>query len=129
MHLQQFSDHCDTYDMLPEYQSAYRKHFSCKTSLLKLTNDSLYKNITTVIILDLSAAFDTVDHNLLLESLDKKFGIKDKPLSCYAQYLKPRRFRLCINGRYSQENNNGIQCPIGVHTRYLTFHKLCIDSG
>ena len=61
--LQQLSDHCDTYDLLPEYQPAYRKNFSCKTSLLKLTNDTLWrmenKNITAFIILDLSAAVDS----------------------------------------------------------------------
>ena len=52
------------------------------------------KDITAVIILDLLAAFDTVDHNLLLEVLDKKFSIKDKALHWYEQYLKPRRSRL-----------------------------------
>ena len=74
--LQQLSDHCYTYDLLPEYQSAYRKNFSCETCLLKLTNDILWgmenKKITAVIILDLLAAFNTVDHDLLLEILDKK---------------------------------------------------------
>ena len=60
------------------------------------------KNITAVIILDLLAAFDTVNHNLLLEILDKKFGIKDKALHWYEQCLKPGRFRVCINGNYSQ---------------------------
>ena len=86
------------------------------------------KNITAVIILDLSAAFDTVDHNLLLEVLDKKFGIKDIALHWYEQYLKPRRFRVCINSNYSQEKNIGIQCPTRIHTRCLSFHKLCINT-
>ena len=54
-------------------------------------------------MLDLSAAFDTVDHDLLPEILDKKFGIKDKALCRYKQHLKPRWFRGCINGNYSQE--------------------------
>ena len=39
--LQQFSDHCNTHNLLPEYQLAYRQNFSCETSLLKLTNDAL----------------------------------------------------------------------------------------
>ena len=63
------------------------------------------KNITAVINLDLLAAFDTVDHNLLLQILDKKFGIKDTALCWYEQYLKPRRFRVYINGDYSQEKH------------------------
>ena len=45
------------------------------------------KKITAVIILDLSAAFNTVDHVLLLEILDKKFGIKDIAVCWYEQYL------------------------------------------
>ena len=61
------------------------------------------KNITAVTILDLSVAFNTVDHNLLLKVLDKTFGIKDIALNWYEQYLKPRRFRVCFNGNYSQE--------------------------
>ena len=55
------------------------------------------KNITAVIILDLLAAFDTVDHNILLQIQDKKFGIKRKALHWYEQYIKPRRFKVCIN--------------------------------
>ena len=131
--LQHLNDHCDTYDLLPEYQSAYRKNFSCETCLLKLTNDTLWemenRKITAVIILDLLVAFEKVDHELLLEVLDKKFGIKDIALHWYEQYLKPRRFRVCIDGNYSHEKNIGIQCPTRIHIRCLPFHKLCLNTG
>ena len=63
------------------------------------------KNITTVIILDLLAAFNAVDYNLLLKVLDKKFGIKVTALCWHEQYLKPRKLRVCINGNYSQEKH------------------------
>ena len=69
------------------------------------------KGITTVIILDLLAAFDTVTHNLLLKVLDKKIGIKDKALHWYEQYLKPRRFRVRINDKYSQEKTMEFSIP------------------
>ena len=69
------------------------------------------KNITIVINLDLSGPFNTVDHNLLLEILEKKFGIKDKALHWYEQYLKQRRFRVCINGSYSQEKTMEFSVP------------------
>ena len=39
--LGQFNKHCDGYDLLPKYQFAYRKYYSCETSLLKLINDIL----------------------------------------------------------------------------------------
>ena len=75
--LEQFNKHCDDYDLLPENQSAYRKHYSCETSLLRMTNDILWnvenKLITAVTLLDLSAMFDTVDHDILLEVLHNKF--------------------------------------------------------
>ena len=59
----------------PEYQSAYRQGFSCKTALVKLTNDILWamehQKVTAMMAIDLSAAFDTVDHDILLEVLQK----------------------------------------------------------
>ena len=71
------------------------------------------KDITVVILVVLSAAFNTAVHNLLLEVLDKKFGIKDKALHWYEQYLKPRRFRVCINDSYSQEKRMEFSVPQG----------------
>ena len=73
--LDQFTVHCNRNNLLPSYQSAYRKYYSCKTNLVKLVNDILWaiekQLVTVVVILDLSAAFDTVDHYLLLEVLEK----------------------------------------------------------
>ena len=72
--LYQLSDHCNSYNLLPKYQAAYRKNFSCETSLLKLTNDTLWgienKNITIVIILDLSAAFESTISKSWTKSLE-----------------------------------------------------------
>ena len=68
--LNQLTEHCNKYNLLPEYQSAYRKYYSCETSLLKLVNYALWtmenKLITAVTVMDLSMAFDTLSHELLL---------------------------------------------------------------
>ena len=52
--------------LFPKYQSAYRKYHSCETSLLKTINDALWdmeaKKVSILMSMDLSAAFDTVDH-------------------------------------------------------------------
>ena len=71
------------------------------------------KEITAVIILDLLTAFNRVNHDLLLKILDKKFGFKDIALHWYEQYLKPRRFRICINSNYSQANTLEFTVPQG----------------
>ena len=61
------------------------------------------QKITSVVILDLSAAFNTIDYGLLLQVLCNRFGIPGSALKLYTTYLKPRRFRVCINGHYSSE--------------------------
>ena len=67
------------HSLLPEYQSAYRKFHSCETNLLKLVNNTPWpmqnKQITAVPIMDLSAAFDTVDHDLPINVLQRKVCI------------------------------------------------------
>ena len=47
------------------------------------------QEVTAMTLHDLSAAFDMVNHDLLLEVLNKRFGVKEKALKQYEQYLKP----------------------------------------
>ena len=58
--------------------------------------------VTSIVILDLSAAIDTVDHNLLLEVLGKRFGVGGTALDWYKSYLEPRRFRVAIKDKTSK---------------------------
>ena len=64
-------------------------------------------------ILDLSAAFYTVDHNLCLEVLNNRFGVKERALKWYEQYLKPRKFKVSINNTYSKEQTLNYSVPQG----------------
>jgi len=50
---------------MPTMQSAYRKHHSTDTTLLRVTNDIL-RRIVVLVLVDLSAAFDTIDHTILV---------------------------------------------------------------
>ena len=115
--LEQFNKHYDDYDLLSEYQSAYRKHYSCETSLLRLINDILWnmenKLVTVVTILDLSATFNTVNHDICLEVLHSKFGIDGNALKWYSNYLKPRKFKVNINKAYSTEKTMQFSIPQG----------------
>ena len=69
-----------------QYQSAYRTGHSTETALLEVL-DGVYtaaddKQISVLIGLDLSAAFDTVDHSLLIERLQAEFGVTYTVLKC-----------------------------------------------
>ena len=61
------------------------------------------KLVTVVTLLDLLAAFDTEDHDILLEVLYNKFGIDRNALKWYSNYIKPRKFKVKINKAYSTE--------------------------
>ena len=84
-------DHCNENNLQLDFQSVYRKHNSTETSLLKMINDILWnlerQNITTVVILDLSFASDTIDHDMLLTVLIDHFDLCDNVLSLFEKYL------------------------------------------
>ena len=68
--------------LYPTLQSAYGKGHSTETALLKVQNDILmnmnWKHVTLLVLLDLSAAFDTVDHDILLARLKVKNDHRSK---------------------------------------------------
>ena len=72
-------------------QSAYRKFHSVETALLKVHNDIMCavdsKKAVLLVLLDLSAAFDTIDHNVLIRRLTSNFGIQGSALSWFQSYL------------------------------------------
>ena len=86
--------------LIPQFQSAYLKGHSCETALLKLHSDiqKMLSNNQIVILLklDLSAAFDTVDHSLLLQILHHKYGLDGTVLKWITSYLSGRSFSVKI---------------------------------
>ena len=72
-------------------QSAYRKQCSTETALVKDKNDIMVHldqgNRVALLLLDMSAAFDTLDHTTLLNRFNKEFGIRVKPLKWFESYF------------------------------------------
>ena len=97
--LHQLKNHCDTYDSLPDYQSAYWENYFCETCLLQLTNDIFqaceHQSVMYLTMLDLSATFNTVNHSILTSTLKNKFGIDELALKWFNSYLQPRIIQSC----------------------------------
>ena len=89
----QFNDHCDRYDLIPDYQSAYREGYSCETAVLHLLDTGLWamenQEVLPCLFLDLSAAFDTVDHDLFVSIMSDRFGFTGSALEWFDSYLRP----------------------------------------
>ena len=89
--LHQICPYIESNNLLPSYQSAYRKFYSTETAVIKMVNDILWnmenQEVTSLIGIDLSAAFDTVDHDTLLSVLNRSFGITQNALTWVESYL------------------------------------------
>ena len=105
--------HMSSNGLYPDLQSAYVKNHSTEMALLRVKNDILMnmnKGHVTLVFLDLSAAFDTVDHSSLLTSLQTRFGVSGKVLEWFASYLHERSQSITINGTLS--DSFSLQCGV-----------------
>ena len=91
--------------VIPSLQSAYRQFHSTETALCKIHNDLVLNTCagrsSVLVMLDLSAAFDTVDHLMLLSDLEA-FGMGDSALSFMRSYLSGRVQRVVVGGATSE---------------------------
>lgn len=115
--LNQFIPYCNLNKLIPDYQSAYRQFYSTETALLRIVNDFLCsmesQMVTAFIAIDLSAAFDTVDHCILSNVLQKNFGVKGNALEWFQSYLSSRTFKVCVNDSQSTACNISCSVPQG----------------
>uniref|UniRef100_A0A3B5KG70 Reverse transcriptase domain-containing protein n=1 Tax=Takifugu rubripes TaxID=31033 RepID=A0A3B5KG70_TAKRU len=90
----QLLQHLQRNSLFEMFQSGFRAHHSTETALLKVTNDLLIASdhglVSMLVLLDLSAAFDTVDHSILLHRLEHVIGIKGTALDWFRSYLSDR---------------------------------------
>ena len=87
-------------------QSAYKKAHSTETALVEVQNDILLnldqKRGVIVVLLDLSAAFDTIDHATLFHQLQNQRGVSRIALDWFKSYLSDRTQSVTINDTYSK---------------------------
>ena len=84
--------HLEEEQLLEKLQSAYRPNHSMETALVRVQNDILMnmeqQKVTILVLLDLSAAFDTVHHKTLLDHLQKYFSLTGTLLQWFQSYLE-----------------------------------------
>ena len=94
------NEHLDLNNLNITHQSGYKKGHSTETLLVKIVNDLLIatneNKATVVMLLDLSAAFDTVDHDKLLQILRKELGIEGNAWKWFKSFLSGRCQRVKI---------------------------------
>ena len=100
--LYQLKDHLNRNNLIEIYQSAYRECHSTETALTRVRNDLLCEadkgNVSILALLDLSAAFDTIDHSILVKRLATTFGISGVVLDWFQSYLVDRSQSVYVEG-------------------------------
>ena len=113
----QLSLYIEDNNLFASNQSGYRKYHSCETAVVKIHNDILMmidkQTNVILLLLDLSAAFDTVNHKLLLDRLRNAYGIKGQALSWFASYLSNRSFAVKVKSSTSSSCILEIGVPQG----------------
>ena len=95
-------------DLEESLQSAYKTFHGTKTTLVKVHNDIVSEidnqSYVILLLLDLSAVFDTVDHKIVLQRLSCRFGIDGKALRWFKSYLENRKQVVNVKGSTSCSN-------------------------
>ena len=129
----QIISHLTKHDLLEKFQSAYRPLHSTETALLRVSNDILRaidnKKCVFLVLLDLSAAFDTIDHDILFKRLQYQLGINGTALQWLKSYLTNRTQCISINGEKSASKQLTCGVPQGSVLGPLLFSVYMSELG
>ena len=113
------------YSMYDPMQSAYKLVHSTETALVKINYDILSSldagRCTVLVSLDISVAFDTINHNVLLHRLQYLYGITGTAFKWFQSYIEQKKKRLCWRLPFTKTASN-IRCTtwfsVGCQTIY-----------
>ncbi|XP_072046908.1 uncharacterized protein [Amphiura filiformis] len=98
--ISQINEHIESNGLDESLQSAYKCRHSTETALLVVKNDIMTaideNQAVFLVMLDLSAAFDTIDHTILFNRLECDFGIKGTALEWFQSYMTDRNFQTAL---------------------------------
>ena len=111
---EQYVDHLKKCNLAEMFQSAHREGRSVETTLVRGHNDIMRafdeKKSVILVILDLSAAFNTVDHDRLLAVLNSRIDVTGAAFSWFESYLKGRTQHVAI--KYVQSSMTILKCGV-----------------
>ena len=123
----------DRNSICEDFQSGFRPYHSTETALIRVTNDLLLSSdrgcISLLVLLDLSAAFDTIDHNILLNRLENYVGISGTALSWFKSYLSDRYQFVVVNEERSYRSQVQYGVPQGSVLGPLLFTLYMLPLG
>ena len=108
-------DYAESNHLSGKFQSAYRQYHSTETSLTSFANDILMaldqKQAIFLVLLDLSANFDTVNHRVLPKPLETKVSLRDNALDWVRSYLSQCQQHVSIGGGKSSSQKLKLGVP------------------
>ena len=115
--MQRISEHLTSNGLHEELQSAYKPLHSTETALTRVQHDianAMDTNQTALLVLlDMSAAFDTIDANILIDTLRNRLGVKGTPLKWFRSYLSYRCFAAKVGNSQSADHKLKYGVPQG----------------
>ena len=125
--INQYTEHISKNKLDDKKQSAYKKFHSTETLLMKIHDDVMQSmgkgEVSILVLLDLSAAFDTIDHTILIQRLKDRYNIHGRALEWFKSYLSQRSQAITVNDTISDKTYMKYGVPQGSKLGPILFNS------